>query len=104
MNLKLNQSPHDTRKTLKFIQANSSINQSINQSISHSIPGRDSVAEAHEEQEADPVKQEGRHEGGAEDEVVAEEGRVPSVLLPLHGHTRPSRLNVLHQVRRVQLV
>ena len=39
------------------------------------------MAEAHEEQEADPVEEEGGHEGRAEHEVVPEEGSVPQVIL-----------------------
>ena len=42
----------------------------------HSLPGCDGVAEAHEEEEPDPVEEEGREEGREEDEVVAQQSRV----------------------------
>ena len=41
-----------------------------------SVPGCDGVAEAHEEEEPDPVEEEGREEGREEDEVVAQQSRV----------------------------
>ena len=60
-----------------YLSGNGEAGSGRSDSGSRISPGRDGVAEAHEEQEADPVEEEGRDEGREEDEVVAEERRVP---------------------------
>ena len=40
------------------------------------IPGCDGVAEAHEEEEPDPVEKEGSDERSEEHEVVAQQGHI----------------------------
>ena len=47
------------------------------------VPGGDGVAEAHQQQEADPVEEEGGEECGEECEVRAEQRDILVTLLPL---------------------
>jgi len=59
-----------------------------------SIPSSNGVAEAHEEEEANPVEEEGGDEGCEEDKVVAEQGQVLVHSLPVAtGPLSPGRLS-----------
>ena len=63
------------------------------------------MAEAHEEQEPDPVEKESGDEGRAEDKVVAEQGGVADIVLPvLAGPPLLSQASLLQHVVRVHLV
>ena len=63
------------------------------------------MAEAHEEQEPDPVEKESGDEGRAEDKVVAEQGGVADIVLPvLAGPPLLSQTSLLQHVVRVHLV
>ena len=41
------------------------------------------MAEAHQEQEADPVEEEGRDKGRAKDKVVAQQGSIAFFISPI---------------------
>ena len=64
------------------------------------------MTEAHEEQEADPVEEERRHEGRAEDKVVAEQGGVPNIVLPVLKHSASvlTQPNLIQHIAGVQLI
>jgi len=83
------------------------LGQGQSKSCQRSIPCSDCVTKAHEEEEADPVEEEGGDEGRAKNKIVAQESRVSDVVLPLlassssHGF---SDHHVLQDVVAIQFV